>query len=244
MNLPDSFAVTSNGYISYVYDALGNKLQKIINNNSSGTAIITTSNYVTEFEYRNDTMLFVAHEQGRSRINTSNVYVFDYYLKDQLGSVRMVITDDPNNSLILEAMNYYPMGLTMKWLDKTQNLSTHNYFGFQGKEMQNMEFGSSGLEEYDFSARYYDQQVGVWHNPDPAGQYASPYLAMGNNWANGIDPNGENFWNTLGTIGEIAGVTALTFITEGQDLPLLAPAVFAGGYAEASLEIGNWNPGK
>jgi RHS repeat-associated protein len=222
INLPDSISFTANAYIRYVYDAMGNKLQKIINNNSTGTSIITTINYVAEFEYRNDTMLFVVHEQGRSRINSYNgstYYTFDYYLKDQLGSVRMVITDDPNSSLILEAMNYYPMGLAMKWLDKTQNLSTHNYFGFQGKEMQNMEFGSSGLEEYDFSARYYDQQLGIWHNPDPAGQFISPYLAMGNNWSNGIDPSGKNFWRWA--------------------FAILDPI----GYIGASLESnGNWNP--
>jgi RHS repeat-associated protein len=118
----------------------------------------------------------------------------------------MVITDDPNySSPILEVMNYYPMGLAMKWLNKSVNLSTHNYFRFQGKEIQNMEFGSSELEEYDFSARYYDSQLGIWHNPDPAGQFASPYLAMGDNWTNGIDPSGKTFlgdffrksWNTI-----------------------------------------------
>jgi RHS repeat-associated protein len=58
----------------------------------------------------------------------------------------------------------------------------HNPFAYQGKEMQDGEFSfGSGLEMYDFSARFYDQQLGVWHNQDPSGQYASPYMAMGNN---------------------------------------------------------------
>ena len=38
--------------------------------------------------------------------------------------------------------------------------------------------------------------------PDPAGQYWSPYLGMGNNWVNGIDPDGEwvkgaGFWRNI-----------------------------------------------
>lgn len=191
LNLPDTVQA-GKGSIRFIYDAAGNKLQKIITEGSK----ITTLYYMAGFEYQNDTMLFAAHEQGRARINTSNTYVFDYYLTDHLGNVRMVLSDDAGLSTpIIEANSYYPMGLAMTMLNKTVNLSTHSYYGYQGKEMQNKEFSDgSGLEAYDFKARFYDQQLGVWHNPDPAGQFASPYLAMGNNWANGIDPDGRNFW--------------------------------------------------
>ncbi len=34
-------------------------------------------------------------------------------------------------------------------------------------------------------------QLARWTNPDPANQYGSPYMAMGNNWANKKDPNGQ-----------------------------------------------------
>jgi RHS repeat-associated protein len=121
--------------------------------------------------------------------------------------------------------------------------TVHNRYGYQGKEMQNQEWtDGSGLNAYDFEARMYDPQLGVWHNQDPAGQYASPYMAMGDNWVNGIDPTGtKSFWNTLGTIGEIVGAAALTFVTAGTALPAIVVA--AGGYAGASLESGSWNPG-
>ncbi|MCK9203943.1 MAG: hypothetical protein M0P58_05820 [Bacteroidales bacterium] len=36
----------------------------------------------------------------------------------------------------------------------------------------------------------YDPQIGRWHVADPANQYFSPYLAMGNNPVNSIDPTG------------------------------------------------------
>jgi hypothetical protein len=38
--------------------------------------------------------------------------------------------------------------------------------------------------------REYDAVIGRWLSPDPAGQYASPYLAHGNNPVSRIDPDG------------------------------------------------------
>ena len=151
---------------------------------------------------------------------------------------------------LLEEMHYYPSGLMMAGIsDKAWNKS-QNFFHYQTKEMQNQEWNDgSGLEEYDFSSRYYDPQLGRWNTQDVAGQYASPYLGMGNNWPNGIDPSGKNFWNTLGTIGIIAASGVAAFLTAGASLDvesqfIVAGTVVAGGYAGASLESGNWNPGK
>ncbi len=93
---------------------------------------------------------------------------------------------------LLEEKHYYPFGLTMQGLSSHAEGKLSTAYGFQGKEMQNGEFNDgSGLEEYDFEARYYDQQLGRWHNMDPAGQFASGYIGMGNNWINGTDPDGR-----------------------------------------------------
>lgn len=42
-----------------------------------------------------------------------------------------------------------------------------------------------------FEARMYDARTGKWISPDPAGQYFSPYLGMGNNPVSGVDPDGR-----------------------------------------------------
>jgi hypothetical protein len=41
-----------------------------------------------------------------------------------------------------------------------------------------------------FQLRLWDGRIGRWLNPDPYGQYASPYLGMGNNPIGMIDPDG------------------------------------------------------
>lgn len=148
---------------------------------------------------------------------------------------------------ILEETHLYADGLTIAAIsDRAWNKQPNNYH-YQCKEMQNQEFSDgSGLEEYDFEARLYDPQLGVWHNQDPDNQFASPYVAMGNSWPNGIDPSGRNFWKSFGRAFEdlaiIAAGAAVTVVSGGG--ALAAGLVAAGGYAGASLESGNWNPFK
>ncbi len=95
---------------------------------------------------------------------------------------------------ILDETHLYPDGLTIAAIsDMAWNKQVNN-FHYQYQELQHREFSDgSGLEQYDFGARFYDPQLGVWHNQDPSSQYASPYAAMGNRWPNGMDPNGQWF---------------------------------------------------
>lgn len=44
---------------------------------------------------------------------------------------------------------------------------------------------------FDFGSRFYDPQLGRWFTPDPAEQFANPYLAMGNNPVVYVEPDGE-----------------------------------------------------
>ena len=41
-----------------------------------------------------------------------------------------------------------------------------------------------------FQLRLYDPRINRWLTVDPAGQYHSPYMSMGNSWPNRVDPDG------------------------------------------------------
>ena len=99
LNLPGSITVTAKGTIAYTYDAGGNKLKKV----TTEGAKVTTTLYLGAFNYINDTLQFVAQEEGRIRPktlgNTANGFAYDYFLRDHLGNIRMVLTDEVKSDM-------------------------------------------------------------------------------------------------------------------------------------------------
>jgi len=108
LNLPDSIVIKSKGSIRYLYDATGNKLRKIVADNTTSTAKITTTDYIGGFVYRNDTLELIGHEEGRIRpvyvAGQPVRYFYDYFLKDHLGNVRTVLTDQKSLSVYTATM--------------------------------------------------------------------------------------------------------------------------------------------
>lgn len=118
--------------------------------------------------------------------------------------------------------DYYPFGLTWenpKLPGTEEGLHDHTY---QDKEYQFAEFSDGrGLELHDFHARMYDATTGRWLVPDPAAQFANPYLAMGNNPVISVDPDGR-FAHI------IAGAVVGTFVG------------LAVGMISGNLDYSNW----
>ena len=110
-----------------------------------------------------------------------------YYLKDNLGSTRMV-TD--NNGNILQTFDYYPFGLLMPGRNGGSGSTMEQ---FTGKELDNE--GTQNLNLYYFGARYLDPAIGQWTSVDPlAKKYPgwSPYNYGLDDPIKIIDPNGKS----------------------------------------------------
>lgn len=108
LNLADSIVITGKGSIRYLYDAAGNKLRKIVTDNTATPAKITATDYINGFVYENDSLRFISHEEGRIRtvFKTGQPvnYKYDYFIKDHLGSIRMVLTEQSDFSMYTATM--------------------------------------------------------------------------------------------------------------------------------------------
>lgn len=108
-----------------------------------------------------------------------------YELSDHLGNVRTVINRIKNSSgeaVVESHADFYPFGWTMP--GRTGAGSNIYRYGYQGIE------GDPETGWNAFTLRNYDPRMARWMNPDPMGQYYSPYLAMGNNPVLMVDPTG------------------------------------------------------
>jgi len=123
LNLPSVITIAGKGTITYTYDASGNKLGKTTvennvsvtyNNQTANNTVTTSTDYVGGFVYESKTysvatgmnyankLQFGGHEEGRIRAMYDNAaqpsaltgFAFDYMIKDHLGNVRMVLTDE------------------------------------------------------------------------------------------------------------------------------------------------------
>jgi RHS repeat-associated protein len=140
LNLPSVINITGKGSIAYTYDAGGNKLRKVTLENPIATnnnkTITTTTNYINGLVYESkttspantpttdyvDVLQFIPQEEGRIRFKPAvgavpASFAYDYMLKDHLGNVRVVITEEQQQdvypaatlepALVAAEMNYY-----------------------------------------------------------------------------------------------------------------------------------------
>ncbi len=161
--LPDGFTVGQTTH--YVRDVAGSIMA------------IYSNSVLAEQPIYGSGRLGVYYPQGTNPVTV-------YELTDHLGNVRAAFAKTSiGGADVRSASDYYPFGMKMPGRD----LIGDYRFAFQGQEKD----PETGKEAFEL--RLWDSRIGRWLTPDPYGQFASPYLGMGNNPINGIDPDGGCF---------------------------------------------------
>ncbi|WP_299610451.1 DUF6443 domain-containing protein [uncultured Aquimarina sp.] len=216
LNLPTAVAINDQarshvGNISYIYDATGMKLKKIVSGGSS-----LTTEYAGNYIYENGQLQFMSTAEGYVEpVFASNgvaISSFDYIYqyKDHLGNIRLSYADkdddgkidvlrndvdvDGDNDYaneILEENNYYPFGLKHEGYNSLiTSTNPALKYKYNGKELNE----ELGLDWHDYGFRNYDPSLGRWMNIDNlAEQYQSmsPYNYTMNNPVFFVDPDGQ-----------------------------------------------------
>ena len=119
--------------------------------------------YCSNLVYDNDNISAILFDGGYASVDDDNGIVMHFYVKDHLGSNRLVVDGNGN---IEEVNHYYPFGALMG--DRC-GVSRNNY-KYIGKELDTM----YGWNMQDHEARWYDPVVGRWMVTDPLQEkYAS-----------------------------------------------------------------------
>ena len=128
---------------------------------------------------------------------------------------------------VLEYADYYAMGSVAR------SGGTMQYrYGYQGQYAEK----DKETEWNSFELRQYDAVVGRWLSPDPYGQYNSPYVGMGNDWVNNVDPDG-GFTDPVYSIINGVQVVTMNGITSVALKEVVVTGTRAGGAAAAAMSI-------
>lgn len=183
LNLPSSITYNTGKSAAYVYDGLGRKLRVSYKASASATAVPT--DYCGNMIYENNVLKQILIDGGYVTFSGTAPY-YHYYLKDHLGSNRVVVSPAGTAEQI---NHYYPFG---GLFGESTSGSTQR-FKFNGKEFDR----THGVDWYDYGARHMSPDAGRFTTIDPmAEKYynTSPYAYCANNPINYIDLRGDSIF--------------------------------------------------
>ena len=205
------FKENTGNAIYYTYSADGTKLRATYKeadsrtmpykpnasyNNNTGLSIKTSGmvtpsvkplesnyHYCSNLVYNNDRLSTILFDGGYASVDEGGGIVMHFYVKDHLGSNRLVVDGNGN---IEEVNHYYPFGALMG--DRCG--VSRNKYKYIGKELDTM----YGWNMQDHEARWYDPVVGRWMATDPLQEKyesVSSYCYTANNPIRFVDTDGK-----------------------------------------------------
>ena len=175
-------------------------LQDFVVNPAIGEIVpFPTIDYCGSVVYNNNQLQYVLVEGGFISFD-ENTPVYHFYLRDHLGSNRVVTT---HTGQVEQRNMFYPYGASRAdcWSDSAMV----QRWKYSGKELDSFQ----GLHCYDYGFRWYDPIVCRWTTPDPMREKyydISAYAFCHGNPINGIDvyglepvfsPNGKLLGTTI-----------------------------------------------
>lgn len=159
LNLPSVITVMGKGTITYTYDAAGSKIQKTTVDNTVTPAKTTTTLYLGGAVYENDVLQFLGHEEGRIRFKAAEgtspaSLQYDYMIKDHLGNVRMLLTEE-------QQQDKYPVAS----LEPSKIATEKNYYDIKDAQLAD-KTEANGIPDYN-------NDNGIGNNPADAAFSAS-----------------------------------------------------------------------
>ena len=211
LNLPRQISVNSQT-VQYHYDGTGAK-QRMSNTNNT-----VNTKYAGIFEYNeNNYLTRIGTDEGQIAVTSNgNTYTANYYLKDHLGNVRVVINGE---GVILQETEYFAFGLSIATsagaVPEGQTYSVNKY-QFLTREKQ----PETGY--IDLMARFYDPSVGRFMQVDPVTETQEHLSVYQYGWNNPIlqsDPNGDCpscLWGAIIGAGVDYGLQVAVNLAEGK----------------------------
>ena len=211
INVKPNVLGNSDNKICYTYSADGTKLSSTYKNGDSQvlpyrpkpSSSIKTNGMVTpmvrllennyyycsNLVYNNDRLSTILFDGGYASVDESGGIVMHFYVKDHLGSNRLVVDGNGN---IEEVNHYYPFGALMG--DRCG--VSRNKYKYIGKELDTM----YGWNMQDHEARWYDPVLGRWMATDPLQEKYASVSSYGyciNNPIVLIDSDGKDIYPVL-----------------------------------------------
>jgi RHS repeat-associated protein len=226
LNLPVRIEWSAKDFITYKYNAAGQKVQKRVVANDS----VKVVDYLDGFQYAGGVLQFFPHAEGYVKATPAEAmpgspplsYIYNYVFNytDHLGNVRLSYSKDPQTGVleILDENHYYPFGLKHE-VYVSANKKEFDLLiggGIDGgigevalKEVLETKYlykfqgqelqDELGLNWYSFKWRNYMPDIGRFFNIDPLAEdysYQSPYNFSENRVIDGIELEGLE-WKSI-----------------------------------------------